>query len=94
MGVFPGNVWSGPESPVAWAMDFANTQIVTMRRHGTCLSGTDQRVRLLSTGRDALIWCLNAAGAGLRDRVYGPTFMRQIPGIGAKGFDALFARRL
>jgi N-acetylglucosaminyldiphosphoundecaprenol N-acetyl-beta-D-mannosaminyltransferase len=23
-----------------------------------------------------LIWCLNARGAGLRDRVYGPTFMR------------------
>jgi len=24
-----------------------------------------------------LIWCLNRAGADLRDRVYGPTFMRQ-----------------
>jgi N-acetylglucosaminyldiphosphoundecaprenol N-acetyl-beta-D-mannosaminyltransferase len=24
-----------------------------------------------------LIWCLNRAGAGLRDRVYGPTFMRE-----------------
>jgi N-acetylglucosaminyldiphosphoundecaprenol N-acetyl-beta-D-mannosaminyltransferase len=24
-----------------------------------------------------LIWCLNAAGAGLKDRVYGPTFMRK-----------------
>src|SRR6266699_896574 len=24
-----------------------------------------------------LIWCLNRAGANLRDRVYGPTFMRQ-----------------
>lgn len=23
-----------------------------------------------------LIWCMNAQGAGLRDRVYGPTFMR------------------
>jgi N-acetylglucosaminyldiphosphoundecaprenol N-acetyl-beta-D-mannosaminyltransferase len=24
-----------------------------------------------------LVWCLNRAGAGLRDRVYGPTFMRR-----------------
>ena len=24
-----------------------------------------------------LVWCLRLAGAGLRDRVYGPTFMRQ-----------------
>ena len=24
-----------------------------------------------------LVWCLNRAGAGLRDRVYGPTFMRE-----------------
>ncbi|MEP7249935.1 MAG: WecB/TagA/CpsF family glycosyltransferase [Spartobacteria bacterium] len=24
-----------------------------------------------------LLWCLNARGAGLRDRVYGPTFMRR-----------------
>jgi N-acetylglucosaminyldiphosphoundecaprenol N-acetyl-beta-D-mannosaminyltransferase len=23
------------------------------------------------------VWCLNRAGAGLRDRVYGPTFMRK-----------------
>jgi N-acetylglucosaminyldiphosphoundecaprenol N-acetyl-beta-D-mannosaminyltransferase len=24
-----------------------------------------------------LVWCLNRRGAGLRDRVYGPTFMRR-----------------
>jgi len=59
------------------AMDFANTQIVTMRRR-------DHAFRELTSAYDCfppdgmpLIWCLNAAGARLRDRVYGPTFMRK-----------------
>jgi N-acetylglucosaminyldiphosphoundecaprenol N-acetyl-beta-D-mannosaminyltransferase len=59
------------------ALDFANTQIVTMRRH-------EPWFRDLTTAYDAfppdgmpLIWCLRLAGARLRDRVYGPTFMRK-----------------
>jgi N-acetylglucosaminyldiphosphoundecaprenol N-acetyl-beta-D-mannosaminyltransferase len=59
------------------ALDFANTQIITMRRH-------DPEFRTLTSTDDVfppdgmpLIWCLNAAGAGLKDRVYGPTFMRR-----------------
>src|SRR6266568_498670 len=59
------------------ALDFANTQIVTMRRH-------EPDFRELTSAYDhfppdgmPLIWCLNRAGADLRDRVYGPTFMRQ-----------------
>src|SRR5207302_3277789 len=59
------------------ALDFANTQIVTMRRH-------DDTFRSLTSAYDyyppdgmPLIWCLNRAGAGLKDRVYGPTFMRE-----------------
>ena len=59
------------------ALDFANTQIVTMRRH-------DVRFRELTSVYDAfppdgmpLVWCLNRAGARLHDRVYGPSFMRQ-----------------
>ena len=59
------------------ALDFANTQIVTMRRH-------EPEFRELTSGYDCyppdgmpLIWCLRLAGARLRDRVYGPTFMRQ-----------------
>ncbi len=57
------------------ALDFANTQIATMRRH-------DPAFRELTGSYDhfppdgmPLIWCMNAAGAGLRDRVYGPIFM-------------------
>ena len=62
--------------PRCRALEFANTQTVTMRRHDP------EFARLLSTF-DALVpdgmplvWCLNAVGAGLHDRVYGPTFMR------------------
>ena len=44
----------------------------------------DAEFRQLTDGFDyfipdgmPLIWCLNRQGAGLRDRVYGPTFMRR-----------------
>src|SRR5882724_5633432 len=62
--------------PQAIALDFANTQIVTMRRH-------EPEFRALTSSYDyfppdgmPLVWCLNLAGANLTDRVYGPTFMR------------------
>lgn len=58
------------------AVDFTNTQVVTLRRH-------DPRFREVTATFDyfipdgmPLIWCLNLQGAGLKDRVYGPTFMR------------------
>jgi N-acetylglucosaminyldiphosphoundecaprenol N-acetyl-beta-D-mannosaminyltransferase len=58
-------------------IEFANTQIVTLRRH-------DPRFAELTAGfiyfipdGMPLIWCMNRAGARLKDRVYGPTFMRE-----------------
>ena len=67
-------------------MDFANTQIATMRRH-------DPRFRDLTSAYDhyppdgmPLVWCMNRAGAGLRDRVYGPTFMREFLSRVPSGF--------
>ena len=63
-------------APRPFAVDFTNTHIVTMRRH-------DPAFRDLTRGFDyfipdamPLIWCLNRQGAQLRDRVYGPAFMR------------------
>ena len=60
-----------------YAIDFTNTHIVTLRRH-------EAEFRELTNGVDyfvpdgmPLIWCLNRRGAELRDRVYGPTFMRR-----------------
>lgn len=58
------------------AVDFTNTQIVTMRRHEPAFRAvTDQFDYFIPDGMP-LIWCLNRQGAGLRDRVYGPAFMR------------------
>lgn len=61
----------------SFAVDFSNTQIVTMRR-------SDRAFREMTSGYDyfipdgmPLIWLLNLQGAKLRDRVYGPTFMRR-----------------
>ncbi len=59
------------------AVDFSNTHIVTLRRHAA-------QFRELTRGFDffvpdgmPLVWCLNRRGAKLRDRVYGPRFMRR-----------------
>jgi N-acetylglucosaminyldiphosphoundecaprenol N-acetyl-beta-D-mannosaminyltransferase len=60
-----------------WAVDLSNTQIVTMRRHDPEFRRiTGQFDYFLPDGMP-LIWCLNAEGAQLHDRVYGPTFMRR-----------------
>lgn len=63
--------------PRPFAVDFTNTHIVALRRR-------DLEFRALTSGVDyfipdgmPLIWCLNRQGAKLRDRVYGPTFMRE-----------------
>lgn len=63
--------------PKSFAVDFTNTHIVTLRR-------ADARFREITGAFDYFIpdampltWCLNRQGANLRDRVYGPTFMRE-----------------
>src|SRR4051794_22224316 len=62
--------------PSCIAMDFANTQIVTMRRHELAFRELTSAFDCFSPDGMPLIWCLNRAGAQLQDRVYGPTFMR------------------
>ncbi len=59
------------------ALDFANTQIVTMRRHDPAFRDLTSAYDHFPPDGMPLVWCLNRAGAGLRDRVYGPTFMRE-----------------
>lgn len=58
------------------AVDFSNTQIVTMRRHEPDFRRITERFDYFVPDGMPLIWCLNCQGAKLRDRVYGPTFMR------------------
>lgn len=68
------------------ALEFVNTHIVTLRRHDPqfceVLAAYDD---LLPDGMP-LVWCLNRAGAGLRDRVYGPAFMRYFLETSPAGF--------
>lgn len=58
------------------AIEFANTQIVTMRRHEPAFRGLTSRFDYFAPDGMPLVWCMNRAGAGLKDRVYGPAFMR------------------
>lgn len=69
---------------LAWArlprvttLEFVNTHIVTMCRHDAAFRELMQSYDHLLPDGMPLVWCLNRAGAALRDRVYGPTFMRQ-----------------
>jgi N-acetylglucosaminyldiphosphoundecaprenol N-acetyl-beta-D-mannosaminyltransferase len=67
--------WS--HAPGCRVLEFVNTQIVTMRRHSAAFREIMSAYDDLVPDGMPLVWCLNRAGAGLRDRVYGPTFMRR-----------------
>jgi len=59
------------------ALDFANTQIVTMRRHDPLFYNLTGAYDYFPPDGMPLVWCLNRAGASLNDRVYGPVFMQR-----------------
>jgi len=61
----------------AYAVDFTNTHIATMRRHDPAFARVTSSIDLFVPDGMPLIWCLNFKGAGLKDRIYGPTFMKQ-----------------
>ena len=63
--------------PKCVSMEFANTQIVAMRRHEPWFRELTSAYDYFIPDGMPLVWCLNRAGAGLKDRVYGPTFMRE-----------------
>jgi len=64
----------------AFAVDFSNTQIVTMRRHEPEFRELSGCMDLCVPDGMPLVWALNFRGAGLDDRVYGPTFTRRFLG--------------
>ena len=64
-------------APRCVALEFVNTHIVTMHRRDPAFRETMSVYDHLLPDGMPLVWCLNRAGAGLRDRVYGPTFMRR-----------------
>src|ERR1041385_1256787 len=70
------NCLTWARSSTCVALDFANTQIVPVRRHEPHFRELTGRYDYFPPDGMPLVWCLNRAGAGLKDRVYGPTFMR------------------
>jgi len=65
------------ESKVPIAVDFANTHIVTMRRHDPDFARLSECIDITVPDGMPLVWLMNGKGAGLEDRVYGPTFTRE-----------------
>jgi len=61
----------------AYVVDFSNTHIVTMRRHDPDFFRMTSCVDLFVPDGMPLVWAMNRTGAGMSDRVYGPTFMRR-----------------
>jgi N-acetylglucosaminyldiphosphoundecaprenol N-acetyl-beta-D-mannosaminyltransferase len=59
-----------------WAVDLSNTQVITMRRHELQFREITSNFDFFLPDGMRLVWCLNWRGASLRDRVYGPKFMR------------------
>jgi N-acetylglucosaminyldiphosphoundecaprenol N-acetyl-beta-D-mannosaminyltransferase len=59
------------------AVDFANTHIVTMRRHDSEFAHLSKCIDMTVPDGMPLVWAMNRKGAGLKDRVYGPTFTRE-----------------
>lgn len=70
--------------PEPVAVEFANAQILTSRRHEAGYRRWTDAYDLFLPDGMPLVWCLNLKGARLPERVYGPTFMRKclqtIPG--------------
>jgi N-acetylglucosaminyldiphosphoundecaprenol N-acetyl-beta-D-mannosaminyltransferase len=63
--------------PGVVALEFANTQIVTLRRHEPAFRKVTASYDAFIPDGMPLVWCLNRRRARLPDRVYGPTFMRR-----------------
>ncbi len=63
--------------PGAVALEFANTHIVTARRHELDYRALTAAYDYFIPDASPLAWCLRRQGAPLRERVYGPTFMRE-----------------
>lgn len=64
----------GGPSPAA--IEFCNTQIVTLRRSDPDYRRTSECFDRFIPDSSPLLWLLNTAGAGMKDRVYGPAFFR------------------
>lgn len=66
-------VWA--ETPGVHAVAAANTHVVTLGRHDPAFAAVLAQFDLIVPDGMPLVWAMNAQGAGMKDRVYGPTLM-------------------
>lgn len=71
------HLFARSREPRPLAVDFTNTHIVTMRRSDADFRKVTDVFDYFIPDGMPLIWCMNAHGAGLGDRVYGPAFTRE-----------------
>ena len=60
------------------AVAASNTHIISLARHTSAFGETMRRFDLVLPDGMPLRWALNAQGADLKDRVYGPYFMQRL----------------
>ena len=65
------------------AVAAANTHVVALGRHDRDFTATLAQFDLIVPDGMPLVWAMNRRGAGLQDRVYGPTLM--LHGLGQPG---------
>jgi len=63
--------------PGVATLEFTNTHIVTSRRHEPAFRTLTDAYDWFIPDATPLVWCLRRQGAAIRERVYGPTFMRE-----------------
>src|ERR1700677_2045093 len=66
--------WARRSGPTA--VEFCNTQVVAKRRIDPEFIDATRAYDYFIPDGMPLIWCLRLMGIPIRDRVYGPTFMR------------------
>lgn len=71
------------EGSGVYAVAAANTHMIAMARHEPAFAETLSHFDLIVPDGMPLVWAMNRRGAGMRDRVYGPTLM--LHGLGQPG---------
>ncbi len=66
------------QQPRVHALEFANTHVVTLRRHDPDFRKITGAFDYFLPDGMPLVWCVNRQGARLSDRLYGPAFMRRL----------------
>jgi N-acetylglucosaminyldiphosphoundecaprenol N-acetyl-beta-D-mannosaminyltransferase len=76
--------------PGCEAMEFTNTQVVTLRRHDPEFHELTRSYDYFIPDSTPVLWCMNWQGAGMKERVYGPVFMRHCLSRTPRGFTHYF----